>query len=65
MDELRQLTQEELRDKCNAQLAELAKVKLALKSGQLTSENINNARDLKKTIARIKTVLREKRLIKA
>ncbi len=61
--EMRKLSATELREKCEAALVEYKKVKLALKTGEITPENVNKARNLKAEIARMKTVLKELSLI--
>lgn len=63
--ELRKLEQSELVQKCNEMIAEFKKVKFALKSGDITPDNINKSRELKKDIARLKTVLKELSLVNA
>jgi ribosomal protein L29 len=63
VEEIRKLTNAELVEKVNASILELKKAKFALKSGNLAPENINKARQLKKDIARMKTVLTEMKLI--
>jgi ribosomal protein L29 len=63
--EIRKLEKAELIQKCNELLAEYKRTKFALKSGDITPENINKARVLKKDIARAKTVLMELSLVEA
>lgn len=61
--EIRKLERNELVQQCNAMINELKKVKFNLKSGEITPEMINKARNLKKDIARAKTVLKEMSLV--
>jgi ribosomal protein L29 len=61
--EIRKLSQNELVEKCNASVAELKTVELALQTGNLSAENVNKVRSLKKDVARMKTVLNELRLV--
>lgn len=63
VSELRKLSEAELVDKCNASVVELKKVKFELKSNNINPENINKHRELKKDIAKIKTILNELKLI--
>lgn len=63
IDELRKLSREELIARKASDVQELRKIKIELKSGNTTPENINNARRLKLEIARISTVLRELELL--
>ncbi|GIW57598.1 MAG: hypothetical protein KatS3mg083_543 [Candidatus Dojkabacteria bacterium] len=63
IDELRKLNKEELIDLKSSLVARLRKVKILLKSGQTTPENINEARKLKVDIARVSTVLTELELL--
>lgn len=63
IDELRKLNKEELIEKKLSDLQELKKVKFRLKSGDITPDNINNARRLKLEIARISTILNELKLV--
>lgn len=63
IDELRNLNKEELIDLKSSLVARLRKVKILLKSGQTTPENINEARKLKVDIARVSTVLTELELL--
>jgi ribosomal protein L29 len=63
ISEIRKLTKEEITTKANELVSELRKVKTALKSGELSGENINKHRELKKTIAKLKTVLTELSLL--
>jgi len=62
-DELRKLSTDELVTKCNESLVEFKKIKFALKTGNITPENINKARELRKDIARVKTILNEMKLL--
>lgn len=61
--DIRKLEKNELVQKCNELISELKKVKFSLKSGDITPENVNKARALKKDIARAKTVLKELSLV--
>lgn len=63
IDELRKLSKVELTDKVNDYVTEFKKVKFALKSGDITAENVNKSRELKTDIARMKTVLNELNLV--
>jgi ribosomal protein L29 len=62
-EELRKLSNTELIEKSNESVLEFKKVKFELKSGNITPENVNKARALKKDIARIKTVINELNLL--
>lgn len=57
--ELRKLSIEELNSELITAIMEYKKVRFNLKSGNISSENINKHRILRKKIARIKTILRE------
>jgi ribosomal protein L29 len=61
--EIRKFTKEELVNKYNEFTTEFAKIKVALKSGDITAENVNKSRELKKDIAKIQTVLSELKLV--
>ena len=63
IDDLRKLNKEELLEKKGAAVAEYRKIKFNLKSGDITADNINKARELKAEIARISTVLKELTLV--
>ena len=58
--ELRDLTSEELMSKLNDFKSELFSLRFQLATGQL--ENTARIRQVRKTIARIKTVIREREL---
>ncbi len=64
VEDLRKLNKDELVEKKNANLIELKKIKFDLKSGDITAEKINKAREFKLEVARISTVLTELELIK-
>jgi len=64
IDDLRKLNKDELMERKSVSLAELKKIKFALKSGDITAENVNKARQLKDEVAKISTVLKEMDLIK-
>jgi ribosomal protein L29 len=63
IDELRKLSKNELLEKCNTSLVESKKVRLALKSGNISAEIVNKSRALKLDVAKIKTVLSELNLV--
>ncbi len=58
--EIRDLTQEEIALKLRDKEAELYKIRQQLKSGQLKKHR--QSRSIKKDIARIKTIIKEKEL---
>ncbi|ADD03199.1 ribosomal protein L29 [Thermoanaerobacter mathranii subsp. mathranii str. A3] len=58
--EIRELTNEELLQKLSELKAELFNLRFQLATGQL--DNPMRIRDVRKTIARIKTILREREL---
>jgi len=58
--EIRELTNEELLQKLSELKAELFNLRFQLATGQL--DNPMRMRDVRKTIARIKTILREREL---
>lgn len=59
VSELRKLSLVELKAELSSAIIEYKRVKLELKSGKVTSDNINKARQLRKKIARIKTIIKE------
>lgn len=59
VSELRKLSLVELKAELSSAIIEYKKVKFELKSGKITSDNINKARQLRKKIARIKTIIKE------
>jgi len=61
--ELRKLSEQELKDKCNSSVNELKKVRFELSSNSAAAETINKYRELKKDVAKIKTILNELALI--
>ncbi len=63
LEEIRKLSKNELIEKSNAAVLDLRKVHFGLKSGELSAENINKARSLKKDIARMKTIINELELL--
>ncbi len=63
IDELRKLNKAELKDLKSSLVSKFRKVKILLKSGQATPENINEVRKLKVEIARVSTVLTELELL--
>lgn len=63
VEDLRKLNREELVEKKNANLLELKKIKFELKSGNISAEKINRARELKLENAQISTILNELELI--
>lgn len=63
ISELRKLSKNELVEKSNSSLGEYKVVKLALKCGDLSPENVNKSRALKKGMARMKTILNELNLV--
>ena len=56
--ELRELTEQEMTEELNKQKQELFNLRFQSVSGQMT--NVRRIREVKRTIARIKTVLQEK-----
>ncbi|NLO82023.1 MAG: 50S ribosomal protein L29 [Clostridiales bacterium] len=58
--ELREMTNEELNERVNELKAELFNLRFQLATGQL--ENPMRIREVKRNIARIKTILREREL---
>ncbi len=62
-EDFRKLNREELLEKKNSNLIELKKIKFDLKSGDITAEKINKARELKKEVAVISTVLNELEIV--
>ncbi|AAM25427.1 MAG: 50S ribosomal protein L29 [Caldanaerobacter subterraneus] len=58
--EIRELSNEELQQKLSELKAELFNLRFQLATGQL--DNPMRIRDVRKTIARIKTILREREL---
>jgi large subunit ribosomal protein L29 len=58
--EIRELSSEELQQKLSELKAELFNLRFQLATGQL--DNPMRIRDVRKTIARIKTILREREL---
>jgi len=58
--ELREMTQEELQKELNELKSELFKLRFQLVTNQL--ENPMKLRDVKKNIARVKTVMREREI---
>jgi ribosomal protein L29 len=62
IDEIRKLKINELIEKKSSNNAEYRKLKFALKSGEITAENINRAREIKKENALISTVINEIKL---
>lgn len=58
--ELRELSDEELRKKLNDFKDELFKLRFQLATGQL--DNPMRIREVKRTIARVKTILREREI---
>ena len=60
--ELRELTEQELGEELNKYKQELFNLRFQSVSGQMT--NVRRIREVKRTIARIKTVLQEKWLAK-
>lgn len=63
VSEIRKLERNELVEKCNTSIEEYKKIKFALKSGGINPENVNKARELKRDIARYKTILKELALL--
>lgn len=57
--ELRNLNIDELSSELTSAIIEYKKVKFNLKGGNISSENINKHRILRKKIARIKTIIKE------
>jgi ribosomal protein L29 len=63
IEDLRKLNKEELLEKKSANVSEYRKAKFALKSGDVSAENVNKARELKLEIARIETILKELEIV--
>ncbi|MCX8034734.1 MAG: 50S ribosomal protein L29 [Candidatus Dojkabacteria bacterium] len=63
INELRKMPREELLSLLSSERADLMKLRIQLKSGVTNSDNINNYRNKRKLIARIKTILKELELI--
>lgn len=63
VNELRKMPKDELLSLLNSERANLMKLRIQLKSGGISSDNVNNYRNKRKLIARIKTVLKELELI--
>ena len=59
-NEFRDMTQDELNQKCSELKSELFNLRFQLATGQL--ENPMRIREVKKNIARVKTILREREL---
>ena len=59
-NEFRDMTQDELNEKCSELKSELFNLRFQLATGQL--ENPMRIREVKKDIARVKTILREREL---
>ena len=59
-NEFRDMTQDELNQKCSELKSELFNLRFQLATGQL--ENPTRIREVKKDIARVKTILREREL---
>ncbi|HBG76031.1 50S ribosomal protein L29 [Eubacteriales bacterium mix99] len=59
-NEFRDMTQDELNQKCSELKSELFNLRFQLATGQL--ENPMRIREVKKDIARVKTILREREL---
>jgi len=59
-NEFRDMTQDELNEKCSELKSELFNLRFQLATGQL--ENPTRIREVKKDIARVKTILREREL---
>lgn len=57
------MPREELLSLLSSERADLMKLRIQLKSGVTNSDNINNYRNKRKLIARIKTILKELELI--
>lgn len=63
INELRKMPREELLSLLSSERADLMKLRIQLKSGVTNSDNVNNYRNKRKLIARIKTILKELELI--
>ena len=57
------MPREELLSLLSSERADLMKLRIQLKSGVTNSDNVNNYRNKRKLIARIKTILKELELI--
>ncbi len=63
VNELRKMPKDELLSLLNSERAHLMKLRIQLKFGATNADNVNNYRNKRKLIARIKTVLKELKLI--